>query len=85
MSGVNFSNGFANINCSLYASRLSYHYPFLKAKFPIVKYYPVELVVDKIEEKLVANSEAELLQALEKVFRAPSTIETITQLIGLSK
>jgi hypothetical protein len=83
--GVNFSAGYANTSHSLYASRLSYHYPFLKAKFPIETYYPVELTADKFPGVIVAKNEPELLKALSEVFRAPTTVETIKQLIGLSK
>jgi hypothetical protein len=85
IAGVSFSEGFANVRCTLYASKLLYHYPFLTAKFPMVKHYPVELTVDKLEQTIVANDQPQLLQALEKVFNMPSTVETISQLIGLSK
>jgi hypothetical protein len=80
---VIFTGGFANASYSLYARQLQYHYPFLKAKFPITGFYPVELNADKMPV-IVAKDERELIQALVGVFQAPETVATIKQLISLS-
>jgi hypothetical protein len=78
------SEGFVSFDCALYSSTLSYFYPFLKVRFPMVDGYPVELVADKVPDTLRAANEEELLGTLEKVFQSPSTVDTIQKLIALS-
>ena len=81
---LSISEGIGRLNCSLYAPRLSYHYPFMKVKFPVATFYPLELIVDKIDQPLVAQDENHLLQLLHEAFSAPTTIATVTQLMTLS-
>jgi hypothetical protein len=69
---------------SLYSQSLGYHYPFLVAKFTFGPVYPVTLVPDKMPE-VKANNEEELIAALTKIFNAPTTKETIEQLMALGK
>ena len=69
---------------SLYSPQLAYHFPIMKASFPVDRGYPVKLVSDQIAE-LVANNETELVQSLERIFNAASTIETIKRLMSLAK
>ena len=84
LSNTTISEGFAILDCSLYSPTLTYFYPFLKVRFPVVDGYPVELVSDKMPDTLRATNEQELLDVLGKIFRAPSTIDTIQKLIALS-
>ena len=69
---------------SLYARSLSYHFPFLRAKFAVESVYPVTVVADKMTE-VVANNESELTASLAEIFNAPSTVETIQRLMALSQ
>jgi hypothetical protein len=78
------SEGFVSLDCRLYSPTLSYMYPFLKVRFPVVDGYPVELVADKFPDTLCAANEEELLEMLGKVFQSASTIDTIEKLIALS-
>jgi len=78
------SEGFASLECKLYSPTLSYMYPFLKVRFPIVDGYPVELIADKMPDTLRAANEEELLGVLGIVFQMPGTIDTIEKLIALS-
>src|SRR6266404_2426767 len=82
--GKEIAGGFASFTFSLYSPILGYHYPFLKVRFPIADGYPVELVADKVPDTLRSTNEEELLGMLGKIFQAPSTIDTIQRLIGLS-
>jgi hypothetical protein len=82
--GTRISEGMLTLECGLYSPTLSYQYPFLKVRFPVIDGYPVELVADKVPDTLRAANEEELLGALGKVFRSPSTIDTIQKLIALS-
>jgi hypothetical protein len=75
----------ASIACKLYAPALSYMYPFLNVRFPLLDEYPVELDVDKVPETLHAKNQEELLSVLERIFQLPSTIDTIQKLIALSR
>lgn len=84
VGSTEISEGFASIQCRLYSPALSYMYPFLKVRFPMVDGYPVELVADKVPDTLRAANEQELLDMLGKVFQSPSTIDTIQKLIALS-
>ena len=84
LSTTTISEGFASFDVSLFSRTLSYFYPFLKVRFPMVDLYPVELVADKVPGTLRAANEEELLNMLGKVFQAPSTIDTIQKLIALS-
>ena len=84
LSSTRISEGFASLDCSLLSPTLSYMYPFLKVRFPMVDLYPVELVADKMPDTLRAANEEELLGMLGKVFQSPSTIDTIQKLIALS-
>ena len=68
---------------SLYSPRLGYGYPFLRAIFPVDKFYPVRVIADKVDE-ITANNESELIEALAKVFNSPTTIETIQRLLTLA-
>lgn len=70
------------IQFTLYTPRLSYHFPFMRAKFRLDTYYPVSLVADQMPE-IIANDEKELIAALTKIFTAPSTIKTIQRLMML--
>ncbi len=81
---VKISMGVASFDCDIYSPTLQYIYPFLKVRFPMVDGYPVELVADKFPDTLRAANEEDLLAMLEKVFQAPSTIDTIQKLIALS-
>jgi hypothetical protein len=72
------------LSCSLYTPALGYHYPFLRAQFAVEPVYPVTLVADKMPD-IVANDEKELIEALAKIFNAPSTIATIQRLMSLSQ
>jgi hypothetical protein len=78
------SKEFVSLDCRLYSPTLSYMYPFLTVRFPVVDLYPVELVADKLPGTLRAANEDELLGMLGKVFQSPSTIDTIQKLIALS-
>ena len=69
---------------SLYTPLLSYHFPFLRAKFAVDPVYPVTVVADKMPD-VVAKDENELTAALAKIFHAPSTIETIQRLMSLAQ
>ncbi len=69
---------------SLWAPSLSYHYPFLRAKFAVEPFYPVTLVADKMSE-MVAKDENELTASLASIFNAPSTVETIQKLMSLAQ
>ena len=69
---------------SLYARSLSYHFPFLRAKFAVDPVYPVTVVADKMTD-VVANDENELTASLAKIFSAPSTVETIQRLMSLAQ
>lgn len=83
--GVTFSGETATMNCSLYAPRLNYMYPFMTVRFPMKQLYPVQLIVSEFDQPLVANNAAELLGALGRAFNAPPTMQTIKQLLALSK
>lgn len=72
------------VPCSLYTPSLSYHFPFLRAKFAVDPVYPVTVVADKMTD-VVANDENELTASLAKIFNAPSTIETIQRLMSLAQ
>lgn len=69
---------------SLYTRLLSYHHPFLRAKFGVEPSYPVTVVTDKMRDA-AANDEEELTALLSKIFNAPSTIETIQRLMSLAQ
>jgi hypothetical protein len=69
---------------SLYARSLSYHFPFLRARFPLQGLYPVTLTAYKMAD-VVANDENELIASLGKIFSAPSTVETIQNLMSLAQ
>ena len=72
------------VSFSLYARSLSYHFPFLRAKFAVEPVYPVTVVADKMTD-VVANNENELIASLARIFNAPSTIETIQRLMSLGQ
>ena len=72
------------VKCNLYTPALGYHFPFLRAIFAIGAVYPVTLVADKMPD-IVANDENELRAALAKIFRASSTIETISTLMSVAQ
>lgn len=69
---------------SLYTPALSYHFPFLRARFAVERFYPVTIVADKMAD-VVANDESELTAALGTIFNAPTTAETIRKLMALSQ
>jgi hypothetical protein len=69
---------------TIYSIPLRYHYPFMRATMAIPSGYPVSLVADKLEP-LVVNNEPELIAALARIFASPSTIDTVQQLLVLSK
>jgi hypothetical protein len=77
-------DGQVETSFSLYARSLSYHFPFLRAKFSVQNPYPVTLTVDKMAD-VVANDENELIASLVKIFNAPSTVETIQSLMALAQ
>jgi len=56
----------------------------MRARFAVEPLYPVVLAADKMPE-IVANDENELTTALARIFRAPSTVETVERLISLSQ
>lgn len=72
------------LSCSFYVESLSYYFPFMRAKWSVDSNYPVALAADKLEDTVVEN-EGELSEALAKIFRAPSTIETIQRLMFLAQ
>lgn len=72
------------IQFNLYTAKLSYHFPFMRAKFRLDAYYPVSLVAHKMPD-IIANDEKELIAALAKIFTAPSTIDVIQKLMALTK
>ena len=72
------------VSFTLYAPSLSYHFPFLRAKFAVEPVYPVTVVADKLTD-VVANDENELTASLAKIFNAPSTVETIQSLMSLAQ
>jgi hypothetical protein len=69
---------------SLYAPALSFHFPFLSAKFAIEKPYPVTLIADKVPP-IVANDEKELTTSLATIFNAPTTVATVQSLMLVSR
>ena len=69
---------------SLYTPSLSYHFPFLRAKFAVEPVYPVTITADKLDD-VVANDENELTASLAKIFNASTTIETIQRLMSLAQ
>lgn len=71
------------LNFTLYSPHLSYHFPFLQARFSIENNYPVTLIADKMAE-IKANSDEELIGGLSKIFNAPTTVETIQKLMSLA-
>jgi hypothetical protein len=84
LSSTRISDGFVSLDCRLFSRTLSYLYPFLTVRFPVVDGYPVELVADKVPDTLRAANEEELVGMLGKIFQSPSTIDTIQKLIALS-
>jgi hypothetical protein len=74
----------AQVAFSLYSQPLSYHYPFMRARFAVSSLYPVTVVADKMPE-VVANDENQLIAALATIFKAPSTVDTIQRLMSLAQ
>lgn len=81
---VSIKDNKVEVHFSLYTRSLSYHFPFLRATFAVDPVYPVTVVADKMTD-VVANDENELIASLERIFNAPSTVETIQRLMSLSK
>lgn len=77
-------NNVLSTSFSFWTPLLKYHFPFLKVSFKVDEPYPVELVADKIGEK-VARDEKELLNVLAEIFNATSTVETIERLMALAR
>jgi hypothetical protein len=71
------------LSFDLYAPTLRYSFPFLQVRFSIQNNYPVRLIADKMDE-FTANNEDELIAGLSKIFTAPSTVQTIQQLLSLA-
>ena len=67
---------------TLFSPKLRYHYPFLRAQFPVVSGYPVTVTADKMTD-VVAKDETELIASLAKIFNAPTTVDTIQRLMSL--
>jgi hypothetical protein len=83
-STTRISDGLVDTSFTLYARSLGYHFPFLRAKFPLSSHYPVTLTAYEMPD-VVANDENELIASLGKIFNAPSTIETIRSLMSLAQ
>lgn len=75
------SGGQVTMSGALHSKRLSYFFPFMIVKFPASSLYPVTLTADKLEE-MAAHDEATLIAALTQIFNAPTTIETVKQLMA---
>ena len=72
-----------NMSFSLYSISLSYHFPFLRARFAVDSLYPVTIVADKMSE-VVANNENELTALLAKIFKA-SVLSKIFETVRYSR
>lgn len=82
--GISIKDNKVEVIFSLYTRALSYHFPFLRAKFAVEPVYPVTVIADKMPD-VVANNENELTASLAKIFNAPSTVETIQRLMSLAQ
>lgn len=81
--GMTIRDNVVDSTFSLYAPKLSYHFPFLRARFPIDASYPVTLTADRLPEEVAADESA-LLTCLANIFRAASTVDTIQKLMSLT-
>lgn len=83
-TGITVRGNMVEASYTLYCPPLAYHFPFMRAIFPMEHGFPVRLIVESLNE-FVAADETQLLSALSEIFNAPSTTNTISRLISLAR
>ena len=83
-ANISITDNTVELSYTLFSMPLRYHFPFMRARFPVEAFYPVTLTAHKMSD-LVATDENGLNGALATIFNAPTTIEVIQRLLSLGE